>query len=156
MWRLCESPGRRDGWPCGSVVCGGVADRASDQRPAGAVVGQPERAEPTQVERGGAVAQPVVVFGHATIANLAPVQLFFRSAAGVVVTPWRSETVLTPAPRYPAARWYRPRSYTGSSAPGCLPGGRRVATGGVGCAAGGGGLAERDRITSVAVVRRQW
>jgi len=54
---------------CGSVVCGGVADRASDQRPGGAVAGQPERAEPTQVERGGAVVQPAVACGHATIAT---------------------------------------------------------------------------------------
>lgn len=34
-------------------------------------MGQPERDEPTQIQRGGAVVQPVIVFGHAAVAKLA-------------------------------------------------------------------------------------
>src|ERR1700730_773518 len=43
----------------------------SGQRPGAAVVDESEPDEPAQVECGGAVVQPVVVFGHAAIANLA-------------------------------------------------------------------------------------
>jgi len=47
---------------CGSIVCGGVADRASDQRPGGAVVVSPSVLSRRMIERGGAAVQPVVAW----------------------------------------------------------------------------------------------
>ena len=60
------------GGPSVPVVCAAVTLAGCQlQRPGGPVVGQPERDEPAQIEGGGAVVQPVVVLGHAAIANLA-------------------------------------------------------------------------------------
>src|ERR1700730_6797608 len=45
--------------------------RVSGQRPGGAVEDQAEVGQSAQVERGGSVVKPVVVFGHAAIAHFA-------------------------------------------------------------------------------------
>ena len=59
-----------DGLVCPDCVRRDVVVRVSGQRPGGAVEDQAEVGQSAQVERGGSVVKPVVVFGRAAIAPI--------------------------------------------------------------------------------------
>lgn len=139
MWCLCESSGRRHGWPA-RFGCVRRCRRPGVKPCAQAV---PLWVSPSVLSgcRLGAAARWCSKWSHLATPRW---QTLHLSNPNFVCRPgWSSRRdgrrpCSTPATRYLGPRWYRPRSYCGSSALGCLPGGRRVATGGVACAAGDG------------------